>query len=205
MSALSRVAERFRTAGERLLGGADRRMTAAVVLPLAETSSNWMVRSQIDLLRRRGRNPALEASPHVSLKLGFKVADPEPLAAWLERLARESPPVQLTLRDVGRFEEGIIYVNVVATPELERLRQRVLRDLRTEFGVAPGRFEGDEFRFHATLTYGLPREAVDDELAALRRERVEFRETSRFVDLWLHTGTHWLTYRRAVLSGRGEA
>lgn len=180
----------------------EQRLTAAIVLPLGGAIGSWMVRTQFDLLRRRGSNPALEASPHVSLKLGFKVPDLEPVAEWLERLAREIPPLELELRGLGRFDEGIVYVAVVPRPELELLRRRILRELRTEFGIREGRFEGDEFTFHASLAHGLPRAVLDDEMDRLASADVAFREVSRFVELWAHVGTHWVTYRRAALSGQ---
>jgi 2'-5' RNA ligase len=204
MSALSRVATGLRSTRRRLLGRLDGRTTAAIVLPLGEESSNWIARVQFDLLRRRGCNAALEASPHVTLKLGFRVPELEPLAEWLERLAREVPPIELTLRDVGRFDEGILYLGVVPTPQLGGLRQRILRDLRTEFGIRPGEIEDDRFKFHATLTSGLPRDVLDAEHRALGTAAVEFHETSRFLALWAYTGTHWVTYRRAPLSGRAD-
>jgi len=177
-------------------------VTAAVVLPLGVASSNWICRAQFEALRRYGSNPGLEASPHVSLKLGFKVAELEPIAQYLERLSLEVAPVQLTLRGVGSFDEGIIYLGVDATPGLERLRRRILRDLMDQFGVRPGQLEGDQFKFHATLSYGLPAHAMKDEMKRLGGMRPRFEEDCRTLELWVHTGTHWFSYRRAGLMGR---
>jgi 2'-5' RNA ligase len=178
------------------------RSTAAIVLPLGPASSNWVSRAQFETLRRNGANPGLEASPHVSLKLGFQVEELEPIAAYLERLSLEVEPIELALREVGVFEEGISFLDVVATPRLDRLRRRILRDLQDGFGVRPREIEGDQFRFHATISYGLPGPALAEELERLREERIQFHEICRSIELWVHTGTHWSCYRRAALSGR---
>jgi 2'-5' RNA ligase superfamily len=201
MSALLHPRRWLGNARRLVLGAPTPRQTAAVVLPLGVESSNWITRAQYDLLRRQGGNPALEASPHVSLKLGFQPPDLEPLAGWLERLARETPPVSLALRGVACFEEGILYLEVVPNAALDRLRRRIVAELASEFGVVPGPLDGDAFIFHATVGYGVPRPVIDAELARLRTLPAAFDELSGVIELWFHTGTHWVPYHRALLSG----
>ena len=205
MKIIERAVGWMRRAPRRVFERPDEPVTAAIVLPLGAASSNWMARAQLELLRRRGSNPAVEATPHVTLKLGFKVADPGAVADWLERLAHDLPALRLTLRGGGLFPEGIVYVDVVVTPEMEQVRQRILRGLSTEFGVKPAPIEGDSFKFHATLAYGLPRPVLEGELRALLATGVEFHETVSSVELWTHVGTHWFPYRRVALSGSAAA
>ena len=205
MSALLHPRRWLANARRLILGAPAPRRTAAVVLPLGVESSNWITRAQFDLLRRHGGNAALEASPHVSLKLGFTIPDLEPLAGWLERLARVTPPVRLTLGGVACFDEGILYLGVAPTVELDRLRRRVVAELAREFGVVPGPLEGDGFVFHATVCYGLPRLVIEAELARLRALPASFDELAGVIDLWIHTGAHWIPYRRALLAGPADA
>ena len=173
----------------------------AMVIPLADEVGHEATKLQIDVLRKFGRNPGLDAYPHITLKLGFSVTDFTPFEEYLSHLAGEVPPFGISLRNFGFFDEGILFLDVEANPELEKLRQRILADLSERYGINPGEIEDARYHFHVTLAYGLSRA----EFAELRRSfatrEVHFNFQARHIDLLCHTGHQWVTYQRERLRG----
>ncbi len=197
-----RIARRLLTAAglrRTTTGPTSDRLTVALVLPLQGAAADWMLEQQIDLLRRIGRNPGLEGPPHVTLKMGFKTRDLAGLRRWMDRLAADTPAQTLQLSGLDRFDEGILFLDLQPGAELEALRQRVLRELASGFAVPPGPVEDQRFRFHATLTHGLPADTLQTEQRRLEALRPAFTATAEALELWLDAGSHWVPVHRARL------
>ena len=126
-------------------------MQLAVVIPLDGEAANHATKLQIEILRKYGRNPGLDACPHITLKMGFETTDIAPFEEYLGHLAGETFPLEITIRDFGTFDEGILFLDVEPNPALESLRQRILSDLSAQHGVEALEIEGPQFRFHVTL------------------------------------------------------
>ena len=197
------VARRVVSSAKRSLGIESAETLArpevAFVLPLSEEAHNFITELQVEILRRYGVNDGLLASPHVTLKLGFKTPDLRPFADYIDEVARTTPAPEITLRGISSFEEGIIFVDVEPTAALDQLRRRIVRDLAARFGIEPKPFEDDRFHFHVTVAYGLPQQAFEKELAYLRTLNPTFRFKAQTLAMLCHTGEHWITYRRAAL------
>ncbi len=197
------VARRVVTRAKRSLGIESAETLArpevAFVLPLAEDAHNFITELQVEILRRYGVNDGLLASPHVTLKLGFKTPDLRPFADYVDEVARTTPAPEITLRGISSFEEGIIFVDVEPTAALDQLRRRIVRDLAERFQIEPKPYEDDRFHFHVTVAYGLPPSAFEKELAYLRTLNPTFRFKAQTLAMLCHTGEHWITYRRAAL------
>ncbi len=189
-------------AGRRSARSGAGALSLAYVIPVGQEAHNQMRRLQLQMLREYGANPGIEVSPHITLKQGFAAHALEPFEGYFDRLAAEVEPFEITLRDFGFFDEGIIFLDVVQTQRLDALRRQVVEDLSTEFGVRPNELEGDRYHFHATLHEGLPRASVDRARHVLRDVRVELRFTCDALALLCNTGTGWMTYRRATLATR---
>lgn len=169
----------------------------AVVIPLDGAVAEFATRVKFDILRKYGRNPGLDAFPHISLKMGFAAAEPQPFAECVDKLAGETEPFEIRLRDYGFFDEGIVFLDTVPDPRMESLRQRVLAELKGGHGVEALPIEGAGFHFHVTLAYGYrPRE-----FAAIRADfqprKADLKFTARHLDLFCYTGRQWVTYHRA--------
>ena len=175
------------------------RPEVAFVVPLGDEAHNYMAQLQVEILRRHGVNDGLTAPPHITLKLGFKTPDLARFADYLEEVARSTPSFEITLRGISSFEEGVIFVDVEPPPELHQLRRRVVRELSERFQIEPKPLEDDRFHFHATLAYGLPRRAFEEEVARLSPLKPAFCFEARTLAMLCHTGDHWITYRRAAL------
>lgn len=182
-----------------------RTLEVAFVLLLDRTAHHQTRQRQLGTLQRHGVNPGLSAPPHITLKLGFKCRDPEPLADYLDELAARFEPVHVTLKDFDHFDEGITFWQVMPDPALERLRQALLADLSTRFDVTPRPLEGSDFRFHVTLAYGLPAAAFRAEREALSLEHAEHRFTSRDVALLVRCDDQWIDYKTVTLGAPHDA
>lgn len=171
----------------------------AFVLPVGDDAHNYMTAVQVEVLKRQGINDALVAPPHITLKLGFKTADLGILADYLDEVARTTPPFEITMGRISAFDDGVIFMRVEPTEHLERLRRRIVRELRERFQIEPRALEEDRFRFHATLAYGLSKKGFEEELPRLSRLTPSFRFQAQTLAMFCHMGKHWITYRRAAL------
>jgi 2'-5' RNA ligase len=171
----------------------------AYVLPLGHEAHNWMTALQVEILQRHGVNEGLIAPPHITLKLGFKRPELALFGAYLDEVAKATPAFEVTLRGIDSFDDGVIFVDVEPTPALDQLRRKIVRELSDRYGVEPRPLEGDQFQFHATLAYGLPKKAFEEERARLSRLKPVFRFQAQTLSMLAHTGKHWITYRRQEL------
>jgi 2'-5' RNA ligase len=168
-------------------------------IPVDEDIHNAMRRLQLRLLRAYGWDICLEESPHITLKQGFLIQDPEPFERYFDRLVREVEPFDIQTGDIGFFDDGIVYLDVAPSTQLHALRGRLLRDLSEAFGVTPNPLEDDRYRFHATIAHSLPRASLDQARRNFRSEPVSFRFHCNALTMLLHTGRQWITYKSSSL------
>lgn len=178
-----------------------RRLTVAVVLPLAGEAARWMLDQQLAMLQRHGCNPGLDAPPHLTLKMGFRVDATAPVERWLAELADTVAPFTLRLQGIGRFDEGILFLEVERDAALEALRLRVLAELQARLGIVPQAIEDERFHFHATLTYDLPTASLDAEQQRLSALAPAFDTRVEQLALWVHGGEHWVALAQQPLRG----
>ena len=153
----------------------------AYVILVSDEVHNYMSKLEIDLMKQYGAHEGLKAAPHITIKLGFHVAD--------------IGPFEICVKNFGFFDEaGIIYMDVVHTPELDSLRRRIVNDLSIQHGIKPNALEGDQYHFHATLAY-----LSKNDFSRARREFEHVKIKRQFVmntlGLICHTGDGWITYK----------
>ena len=167
---------------------------------VSEGLHNYMRRLQVRMLREYGASFGIEVSPHITLKQSFEVSELEPFERYFDRLAAEIEPFEITVRGVGVFADGVIFMDVAKNGVLDSLRKRIIRDLSTEFGVRPNDLEDDRYHFHATLAKGLPPASLERARRALEAIQVEFRFMCDSLGLLSHTGRGWITYKRLAIA-----
>ncbi len=175
------------------------KMHLALVIPLDEATAHFATKLQIDILRKFGRNPGLDACPHITLKLGFDVSDIAPYEEYLEQLAAGVAPFQVSIKNFGFFDEGIMFLDVEPSPALENLRQRIVAELSEQHGIDGQPIEHGKFRFHVTLAYGLSSREFNQLQKSFSTRKAEFNFEAKHIDLFCHTGQQWVTYKRAML------
>ena len=181
------------------------RVQLALVIPLDDELAGEVTKLQVEIQRKYGRNPGLEAFPHITLKMGFGATDIAPFEKFARKLAAEVPPLQISVKDFDSFDDGILFLNVEPNATLENLRQRILSELSVDHGVRAEWVEGPQFRFHITLAYGLSAHEFEELRSsyATRETRFEFRASH--LDLFCYTGQQWVSYAHAELQGRPDS
>jgi 2'-5' RNA ligase len=172
----------------------------AYVILVNDEVHNYMSKLEIDLMKQYGAHEGLKAPPHITLKLGFHVADIEPFERYFDELINEIEPFDICVKNFGFFDEaGIVYLDVAHTPELNSLRRRIVNDLSVRYGIKPNTLEGDQYHFHATLAY-LSRNDFTRARRELENVKIERRFVLNTLGLICHTGDGWITYKRARLT-----
>jgi 2'-5' RNA ligase len=157
-------------------------------------------RLQLQLWRELRANTGMAVSPHLTLKQGFAAQTLEPFERYFDGLVAEIEPFEITVRGLGFFDDGIVFLDVEQNGRLDALRRRVVRDLSTEFGVRPNALEDDRYRFHVTLAEGLPRDSFERARQALQGVDDEFRFACASLGLLCNTGAGWMTYKRSTIT-----
>jgi|CXWL01.1.fsa_nt_gi 2'-5' RNA ligase len=182
----------------------------AYVILVSDEVHNYMSKLEVDLMKQYGAHEGLKATPHITLKLGFHVTDIEPFERYFDELVNEIEPFEICVKNFGFFDEaGIVYLDIVHTPELDSLRRRIVNDLSMQHGIKPNVLEGDQYHFHATLAY-LSKHDFSQARREFEHVKIERRFMLNALGLICHTGDGWITYKRgrlpqvpAELSGRG--
>ncbi len=183
-------------------GGGSPAVEVAYVIPVSDEIQNFVAKVQMEIVRTCGTGPRFHGTPHITLKLSFRTAAIEPFEPHLDRLADEVEPFEIRVGHIDFFDPGIMFLDVEPNPGLERLRQRILRELSDGHGVTPYDIEGERFHFHVTVAYDLS----PAEFARARRVFAGATDRMGFVPgslaLLCHTGEQWFTYKRVSLGRR---
>src|SRR5438309_11198105 len=163
----------------------------AILLP--DEVHNAIRRLQLEIAQAVGSNPALKLIPHVTLKQPFHAKELAPIEAYFDELVQSVKPIRVEMDGVGRFEEDeVIFVDVAALPELEKLRLEVLRELGDRFRVKPRDIEDARYHFHATLAYNLPQGGFEPAWEAVKDTNAGFSFEADALGLFYYTGEEWV-------------
>ena len=168
----------------------------AYVALLDDAAHNYVSALQLSIQRQYGANPALEAPPHITLKLGFAAPNLASVERHFDRLLKEAGSIEVCLRGFGFFDEGIAFMDVEPNPRLEALRRRLVDELAAQHGIRPHPLEGDLFRFHVTVAYDLSGQDFARLREQLRPLTTELRFVLPALALLCRTGHHWVVYKR---------
>lgn len=174
------------------------------VIPLSEEMHNSLRRIQLMLLREHGADIAIESNLHITLKQAFEVLDVAPFEQHFDQLLASVRPFRVQAKGFGIFDEGIIYMDVVQTDVLAKLRLQILRELSAMFGVEPNPVEDGRYRFHATVAHSSSAICLERSRNLVRDLDLNFEFNCSELELLLHTGREWVTYKHSRLSRARE-
>jgi 2'-5' RNA ligase len=130
-------------------------MRAALVLLASREVQNHARRIAVRLCAGQGLPFYAAALPaHVSLKQPFVFEDFERLDAFCARLASSIAPFQVALDRFYLYESGetgVLGLNVVETPLLRGLHERLNSELAEVFEDSRAAFDGADYHFHLTV------------------------------------------------------
>lgn len=146
-----------------------------------------------ELMALRRRHPLLQAPipPHITVKSPFLFRGTvATVVEILERVCAEFEPFEIELRGLSTFgETGVVYIPVQETPDLLDLHNALLEELEGYVETLNGKYEGDAFTPHMTVTDRL----APEDFHSVRKQLAGFFPRWRFTVDRLH-----------LLRGRGR-
>lgn len=189
-------------------------MRAAIVLLADDDIQNYARRLVAGLHIRHGVRFYAAALPcHVSLKQPFAFDDLATLDAYVGSLAASTAPLPIELPRVyyGAWPGwAILGLEVIETPALRALHNRLNAELAALFGGARADHDGEGYRFHLTCELG---EVAGDEdpfkayYDSLEDKSANLRFTAEKIGLFLYADGplgpgSFFHYRTVPLGGR---
>jgi len=137
-------------------------MKAAIALLLDYKIHNFMRSLTVDIHRRYPLGfSAASAPPHISLKQPFSISDLTAVELYFDQLAASIQPFEVKLTRLElqvalaiEGERGILWLAAQDNALLRSLHRRLNRELAERFETTRAAFDGDAYRFHATLFAG---------------------------------------------------
>jgi 2'-5' RNA ligase len=150
--------------------------------------------------------------PHVSLKQPFTAPGFAELEPFLDELAKRIKPFPIQLSalqvvpiQVEQFQTGLVWLDVIETPQLRALHNQLNAELEARFGNTQAAFDGSDYHFHMTVIYGgQPTEVyrqIEQQYAATP---VDLRFTAAELALAINDeqiGPHWYVMASRPLTG----
>ncbi|HEX9019072.1 MAG TPA: 2'-5' RNA ligase family protein [Anaerolineaceae bacterium] len=187
-------------------------MKAAIVL-LSDYAVQNYIRQFVYQLNTRWDVPFFASllPAHISLKQPFTFENIEALERFFDSFAASIPPFEIDLD--GLYAEtwsgyGILGLNVVETPALRALHNRLNAELPGVVKDASAAHDGAEYHFHLTIEMGKvdglnPFQALYDEISD---KRVQLQFTARALALFFYPqrsefDSTFITYRVQPLAG----
>lgn len=179
--------------GERLVG---------FVILLNNEIHNFIRNLQVTKIAPCESDFGIAETPHITVKQGFHVDGVEPYEQYFDKLAAQIEPFEISVKGIGFFDQGVVFLDVEQDVRLENLRTQVIGDLGRQFNVVPNEFEDDRYHFHATMAYGLKDEALKTAREVLEDVEVDFRFVFDTLGIFYYTSDGWIVYKRIAVPQR---
>jgi 2'-5' RNA ligase len=130
-------------------------MKAGFALLADRTVSNAVTRLAWDIhLHWRNGIGSRSIPPHISLRQPIDIGEGlEAIETYAQRLAAVLPPLPIQLGSLLAWDEGLV-IDVVETPTLRQVHDRLIRDLGAIYGTVQADHDGPEYHFHLTVAIG---------------------------------------------------
>ena len=170
-------------------------MKAAFILEVDHRVHNFIRNLARDIDRRYHTDfLSTWVPPHISVKLPFNVPGLDEIEEYFDLLAASVQPIEIRLNKLelstwtdGDETQGVLWLVVQENAKLRDLHLRINRELAERFEDTHARYDGPDFRFHATVAIrGAPLQTYRDIYADYRDIEVDLRYTaSRISLIWL--------------------
>jgi len=170
---------------------------------LDDNSHNYARQMELDLSQRFNTRGGLRQSPHITIKVPFSAEELGPFVAYFDQIAKETEPFNIVLTGVDYFEPNVIFINVEKNQKLQDFHERIITDLKKNYGVEPNlKVEGENVRFHSSLAVSdLTEENFHKAKEYLKNENPYFNFNATTLALFYHLSSEegWIIYKRTKL------
>jgi 2'-5' RNA ligase len=105
---------------------------------------NYMREKEVELFKKFGLEAGLKQPPHITIKPPFEAEDLELHFKYIEKLAKEIDPFEISIKGFNHFGNKVIYLDVMHNEKLFALNKKITLDLHES---------KDEMIFHSTIAY----------------------------------------------------
>lgn len=162
---------------------------------LEEEVFNYVRERELELFESFGMETGLKQPPHITVKPPFETKELQTHLDYLEVLAKEVEPFEISLKGFNYFGDKVIYLDVIHNEKLFALNRRITSDLTAI---------DDEMIFHATIAYSDINSSefkrVYDSL--IKKSTPEFNFTFKKIGLFykLSNDAGWIVIKEATLN-----
>ncbi len=165
---------------------------------------NFIRKIQLELHRELGIALARQ-SPHVTIKSPFETETLEDHVLYLERLSNLIP-FEIELEGFGSFGEKVIFLDVKKSLQLTALHERILSEVKTDFGLEPHELEGENIRFHMSVAGFENAESFHNAQLYLKKYNPKFKYKINTFGLFYYmgSGNGWIVNRKISIGDKGN-
>lgn len=162
-------------------------MEIGFAILLNNEGHNLMRRIQMELQEELG----IQAStivPHITIKSPFETSNRIPFLQYLESLIQEMEPFEITIQGFNHFTDRVIFLEVAENPVLLELHWRILNDVKSKFGIDAHEFEGENIKFHSTVSFFKEKEKFDLAWSYLQQYNLQFSFLAKTLGVYYYLG-----------------
>lgn len=177
-------------------------MKIGFAILLDQYGHNLVRSTQLELHQRFGVHLARQ-SPHITVKTPFDVEVLPPYIDYLKEVAESWEPFVISIDGFDSFGEQVIFLNVSQNPVLKALHEHLLSGLKSKFDIDAHEYEGQNVRFHASITAADTEERFKQAMTYLKKSNPNFtfRATTLGVFYYLGSGNGWIINHKVELGG----
>ena len=164
------------------------------LLPPSEIQDTANAIKQYFSVRYHSR-AAQKSPPHITLQPPFTwpAATVGSLQTALAAFATQHGATPITLSGFGAFPPGVIYINVLKTPELMLLQQLLTDYMEAELNIVDRRSQHRPYAPHLTVAFrDLKPSAFKKAWPEFEARSLQFQFRAEQLTLLIHTGRRWI-------------
>lgn len=164
----------------------------AVVPPVKESEEITSLKNYCK--EHFGSAHALKSPPHITLHMPFKWNDKKRvlMEECLTKVATETEPFQVQLRDFDFFEPRVVFVDVIENLKLSELQKRLVKQMRLELNLFNADYKDRPFHPHVTIAFrDLKKPRFYEAQSHFSRQSISMRFEINDLVLLKHDGKGW--------------
>ncbi|MFC1743760.1 2'-5' RNA ligase family protein [Candidatus Riflebacteria bacterium] len=176
-------------------------MLLGISLEVPQEIHNYVRNLQFEFKEKYNVVLGLDQPPHITLKRPFEREDSTEFENFLSAYVKTLKKFRVNIQGFGFFEEGVIFLRVIESENLNRLKTQICNYLEEKLNVAQDDLEKDGFVFHLTLAYGdVSQETLERIKKDYLSKDVRFTFLTKSISLLRNSGEKWLPTKIFILN-----
>ncbi|MEO9483085.1 MAG: RNA 2',3'-cyclic phosphodiesterase [Ekhidna sp.] len=149
---------------------------------------------KMEVAEKYESNHALKSPPHITLHMPFKWKDRkyEALQEVIQSNNAQLKPFTIQLQNFNFFEPRVVFVDVRANEELDKLQKGVVDSCRKQLKLDNANYQNRPFHPHVTIGFrDLKKPMFYEARKEFEQRRINFDFEVRRIDLLKHDGSKW--------------